>query len=289
MIGIDFGASFLDVAIIRDRKLERTYSIQQKHYSHEFLENILANELALEGGKLEKEKKHLPVRKTPSGKDKIAIFVAGKKNANIPKLKKRMRIREVGEIAAIAEGARFLAGNGHFIVMNVGTGTPIVLVDGNKHKHLAGTGLGGGTLEGLGKILLALEVNELEGLAAKGSNALDLTIDDVVGKRFGVIPGNATASNFGKAAGVLRPRDADIAYSLLCLVGETLGVMAALAANGNNCREIVFTGRVVGENALIREKIEGAVKLFGGKVVFPRDGKFCTAIGAALAGMKKTI
>ncbi len=273
MIGIDFGASFLDVAVLIEGKLERTYSISQGHYSKAFLENIVANEL------------HLQSQQKPSLKEKSSgIIAVEKENPHLLELKRRWKIRTVGEMAAIANGAGFLTKKKEFVVLNIGTGTPIVYVKGRKHEHIAGTGIGGGTLEGLGKLLLNARVTELEGWANQGSNSLDLSVEEVMGRKVGRVPVEATASNFGKAAKAERSRREDLAKSLLNMVGEVLGVMGALAARGCNCRDVVFTGRVADENRMVRERIANTLKLFKGKAIFPKDAKYCTAIGAAVMG-----
>lgn len=298
MIGVDFGASYLDVAVVKEGKLARTYSIPKKYYSQEFLENILKNEMALEEaglaakavkGKTAKKgalkaniKRMNAATSEKNAKVKNAISVVGKNNPNVKAICRQMGAREIGEIAAIGEGAKFLSGRQRFVALNVGTGTPIIFVDGSGTEHLAGTGIGGGTLEGLSKLLLGVEVNSLEALASKGANSLDLTIKDVVGGRLGSLPENATASNFGKAARAQISRKEDVSHSLLSMVGEILGVMGALAAKAKNCTEIVYTGRVIEENAFIRGRILETAGLFGAKAIFPKDAKYATAIGAAV-------
>ncbi|HLC47555.1 MAG TPA: hypothetical protein VJI13_00640 [Candidatus Norongarragalinales archaeon] len=303
MIGVDFGASYLDVAVVRGRKLERTYSIPQKYYSPQFLLNILKNEI-LEGedGKsnvADRQNKPFTLKKQRRGAkagtektisitggkaSEALVSVVGKNNPNIRALRKSMKIREVGEIRAIAEGAKFLSGREKFVVLNVGTGTPIVFVEGNKVIHLAGTGIGGGTLEGLGKLLLGAQVSELEGLMARGHGSLDLTVGDVLGRGLGNIPADATASNFGKTARLDKIQKEDVAISILKMVGEILGIMGVLAARARNLDEAIYTGRVVDENKFIRERISNSTALFGVKAHFPKDSKYCTAIGAAIAG-----
>ncbi len=277
MIGIDFGASFVDVAVMDGRRLERAYSIPQAEFSYEILRNIIRREMEGREGKGGK------IRGISlTGVRNSQVAAVGKRNAQLRELGRRIRIARVGEIAAIAEGARFLSGKDQFVVVNAGTGTPFVFVDGMHIEHLAGTGIGGGTLEGLAWLLLNAKVTELEGIAKNGSHGLDLTIFDLVGKGLGRLPARTTASNFGKAKGATKIRNEDVAASLLKMVGEILGVMGVLAARGRKCDQIVFTGRVIDENKTIRERAKAAVKLFGGKAAFPKNAKYCTAIGAAL-------
>ena len=292
MIGVDFGASYVDVAVIERGNLARTYSVPQKYYSHEFLSNILKSEME-QGkpiGRMGKvgitgirAKSNLGIAKIRS---KTHIGIVSKRNPILSDMRRKFKATQVGEIAAIALGAGFLTGKTRFICANLGTGTPFVFVDGKKHSHIAGTGIGGGTLEGLGKILIGASISEMEGMALKGKNSLDLTIGDLLGGGLGKLPAATTASNFGKISANGKTSNEDIALSIIGMVGETIGVMGALAAKSCGLKEIVFTGRVVDENKLIGGKIASATKLFGIRAIFPADAKYCTAIGAALSAEK---
>ncbi|MFH1257748.1 MAG: hypothetical protein ABIG96_02720 [Candidatus Micrarchaeota archaeon] len=270
MIGIDFGASYVDAVVLEGGKLRKAYSIPQADYDERFLLNIIRKELGNGHG--------VSITGIRAGK----VAAVRKRSAGLKALEKKVKVREFGEMAAIAEGAKFLTGKKRLVVVNVGTGTPFILVDGKKYSHIAGTGIGGGTLEGLGRLLLSADVSEIEEIAGEGH--LDLTIGDLIGKRFGKLPGNVTASNFGRAARETAFNREEIASSVIKLVAESLGVMGILAARSQKSSEIVFTGRVVEENALVRKRIAEAVRLFGGKAIFPKNGKYCTAIGAAILG-----
>jgi type II pantothenate kinase len=170
------------------------------------------------------------------------------------------------------------------LVANVGTGTPFVFVDGQKSAHVAGSGVGGGTLAGLARLLLNTRVEKIEELARKGTPRLDLTVAEAVGGGVGIVGGEATASNFGKAAGAKKVHSEDVALSTVNLVAEAVGTMALLAAKNCGCeKDIVFTGRAVARNRLMQEKIGEVMRLFGGRAVFPENAEYCTAIGAMLA------
>ncbi|MBU1120270.1 hypothetical protein KJ660_00145, partial [Candidatus Micrarchaeota archaeon] len=201
------------------------------------------------------------------------------------KLLKGFKVERVDEINAIGEGARFLSKKKNFLTVNIGTGTPFVFVKGKKIIHLGGTGLGGGSLEGLGKILLNKRVEELEEVGRKGKLELDLKVKDIIGKGIGIIPADATASNFGKAMKIKVKRE-EIALCLLNLMAEGIGVMSVFAARSSGCSEIVFTGRVTAKNKFIRERIKKVMKLFNNKGVFPSNAEYATAIGAIVSNMK---
>ncbi|MBI5224723.1 hypothetical protein HY989_02540 [Candidatus Micrarchaeota archaeon] len=273
-IGIDFGSSFVDVAVMDGRELKRSYSLKKADYSEKILGKIVFDELKLD--------------KSARG----AITGVGSKKARsafgnsfLGKLKKRGFI-EILEFAGIANGAKLLSGKEKFVCVNIGTGTPILFIDGKKIEHVAGSGIGGGTLDGLGKMLLEASALEIEKYAKEGNDKLDITILDLIGEKFGKLPVDATASNFGNAPKIENKTKGDIALSLLKMIGETLGAMGALAGKASNCKEIVFTGRVA-ENAIVQKYIKGSAELFGGKAFFPKNAALCTAIGAAIANQKK--
>lgn len=263
MIGVDFGSSYTDVAYRRGGRLQ-LHSFESKAFSFDALQKLVGDgeSVAVTG----------------------AIAVVEKKNPGILRLGRKARIIKVSEIEAIAAGAMHLTGKNKMLVANVGTGTPFVYVDGAAARHVAGTGVGGGTLAGLGRLLLNTRVEKIEELAKKGTARLDLSVREAVGGGVGIVGGDATASNFGKAADAKKVRSEDVALSLTNMVAEAIGTMALLAARNCGCeKEIVFTGKVTANNALVRERINEVMRLFNGKAVFPENGGYCTAIGAMLS------
>ena len=171
------------------------------------------------------------------------------------------------------------------IVANVGTGTPVLFVSYSNHYHVAGTGLGGGTIAGLSKLLLHATPQQTEKLALRGSSSLDLSVKDIVGSGIGVVPASATASNFAKAALLPKSkiRKQDLAFAIVNSVAEPIAVIAVLAARERSCADrIFFTGRV-SQNKLFQKRAGATVAMFGGKAFFPRRGEYATAIGAALS------
>ena len=266
MIGVDFGASYTDLVYFKKGKLH-AYYVPSEDFSWRSVERLLHNGkgVALTGG----------------------IAVVESRNPGVRKLERKTKVKQIPEIQAIAEGARFLTGKKRMLVVNVGTGTPFVYVNGSKALHVAGTGIGGGTLAGLGKLLLDEEVENLEGMAEKGKSALDLTVFDVAGGNVGIVPPHATASNFAKALQAKQPKRNDLAYSLLNLVAEAVGTMAVLAARSVNAKDIVFTGRVVAKNRRVRQRLQAVMKLFGGKMTVPKNAEYATAIGALRLAQNK--
>ena len=74
------------------------------------------------------------------------------------------------------------------LVVSVGTGTSVMLVDGLSVTRVGGTALGGGTVMGLGSLLTgSLRFSHLAGLAAEGQRQnVDLRVSDIY--RPGEIP-----------------------------------------------------------------------------------------------------
>jgi len=194
-------------------------------------------------------------------------------------------VKKVGEIKAMGLGGMALTKKKKCLVVSIGTGTAMVSVTDNGKiiRHVGGTGVGGGTLKGLFKLLLNKDdINNLELIAKNGDlNKINLTVKDIVGRGIGNLSAGATAANFGK----LRDDTAakDIALGLLTMVGEVVGTLSTFAAKNHGLeKEIVFIGKVTKNRTLMRN-LERTVKTFGGKAYVPDRAEFATAIGAAKA------
>ena len=265
MIGVDCGSSFTDVVVFKEGRLKSTFSIPSSDFSLGVFNSFVKS----------------------LGNNRDSVVATGSR-VKTSILLKRKKAELVDEIESIAAGARFLTGKKDFVVANVGTGTPIVQVEGFEFKHLGGTGVGGGTLDGLSRLLLGLrKVDGLESLALKGSNVLDLSVREAVGGSVGRIPPNATAGNFAKVFSTRKVSPEDVAFSITNMVGEVVGMTTCIAANGAGKQFVVFTGRTVARNALLRRRIKLVCDLFGLKCLFPKNGEFCTALGAVIAASEK--
>ncbi len=194
-------------------------------------------------------------------------------------------VKKVEEIKAIGLGGMMLTGKKKCFVVSIGTGTAMVAVtDGGKIiRHVGGTGVGGGTLKGLFRLLLNKDdINNLEILASKGDlKKIDLTVRDIVGTKIGNLSPEATAANFGRLCDETTSHD--IALGLISMVGEVVGTLSTFAAKNHGLeKDIVFIGKVTKNKTLMR-KIQNVVKIFGGRSIVPEHAEFATAIGAARA------
>ncbi len=200
-----------------------------------------------------------------------------------------LKTMKIDEIIAIGYGGAFLSGKKRALVVSIGTGTAMVAVDAEKEvfEHVGGTGVGGGTLYGLGKALLRKsELESIVELAERGDlKRVDLTVGELAGKSVGILGEDVTASNFGKVND--KTRDEDLAKGLINMVGQVIGSVAYFAAKSRGLtEEIVYIGRLLNIK-LLSESLLEVTKVFGGKCIIPEKPEYGTAIGAALA-VKKT-
>jgi len=191
-------------------------------------------------------------------------------------------IFEVDEIEAIGIGGLTLSGKDRALVASLGTGTALVVANSDgRIQHIGGTGVGGGTIRGLAQLILRRQNFEvLEELASKGNlRKVDLTVGDIAGRSVGIIPAEATASNFGNVSEDADEKD--LSAGIFNLVGEVIGVVVSLAAKAYGLeRDVVLIGRLAGSK-LISERINEVCKLFKVSTMIPENYDYCVAIGAA--------
>lgn len=190
-------------------------------------------------------------------------------------------VKIVDEFTSIGTAGSFLAGYKKAIVVSMGTGTAIVVVDEKKIDHWGGSGVGGGTLLGLARKMLNITtVETLVDRALKGKlDRVDLTVGDIAGGALDNLPASITASNFGKLSD--QAKDEDIALAIINLVAQTIGVMGISAARACDIQDIILTGKLSGIKPL-KEILERVAELYGTKFIIPEHADFATAIGAAL-------
>jgi len=185
----------------------------------------------------------------------------------------------VNELDAIGLGAAYLSDSKRCLAVSMGTGTCIVLFEKGRSRHVIGTGIGGGTILGLSKILLwETGIVGLARLAKSGDfRKADLSVKEVVGKGIGLVGGEATASNLAKARG----SRADVAAAIQNMVAESVAVLSVMASRAEKCKKIVFLGKTP-QFPLVRERLLETAKCFKTSFTFPENHSFGTAFGAAL-------
>lgn len=192
---------------------------------------------------------------------------------------------KVPEFTANGLGGLYLSGLDRALITSCGTGTSLVYAErGAEPKYLGGTGVGGGTLVGLSKMMLNMDnVNHISELAANGSlDNIDLKIKDIT--KADIVPGFGdimTASNFGSVSD-LATRE-DIALGIINMVFETIGMISIFAARNYNLRDIVLTGNLSAVEQAPRI-FNILNRMFDMNFMIPENSSFGTVIGAALMG-----
>ena len=82
--------------------------------------------------------------------------------------------QRIEEFSAIARGGLALAGLDEAVVVSMGTGTAFIHAHGKDYSHIGGSGVGGGTIVGLGKKLTG--ASDHESLCALAERAKTLVI-----------------------------------------------------------------------------------------------------------------
>lgn len=177
VVGIDIGGSTTKAAAVQDGEVVGLTAIQS-------LEPVAAASGAL--GKLLSELGR-------SLRDIESVAATGVGSQRIPDRILDLPIRRVEEILAIGTGGLALTGRKEALVVSIGTGTALVAVydEGKRIVHVGGTGVGGGTLQGLSRLLLRTQnVATAEHLAEKGDTSkVDLTVQDIAGHGVGRLQG----------------------------------------------------------------------------------------------------
>lgn len=196
---------------------------------------------------------------------------------------------QVNEFAAWGSGAQALLGEDAapgepYLLVSLGTGTSVMLADGLAVSRVGGTALGGGTVVGLGSLLLgSSDFARIAALAARGDRRrVDLLVSDIY--RAGEIPltGDLTAANFGKLAraGGEPTRPEDLAQAVMGLVGENVSLICAGLGAARRTRRVVFGGSTLRGNPALRQVLERITGALGHAVVFLEAGEYAGAVGA---------
>jgi type II pantothenate kinase len=196
----------------------------------------------------------------------------------------------IDEFSATYEGTKFLMKlenislNDKVLLVNIGTGTSWFIMDNTKSERVLGSGVGGGTLMGLGRLLSnGGEYSELAELAMEGKRAnVDLLVKDIYEPDTPPIPGDLTASNFAKAALDRSASVSDQIASLINMISETITLLTVQAARENKIKRVVFIGSTVSGNKVLRDSLDAYAKMSGLDPVFLHNGEYSGAIGAKM-------
>jgi type II pantothenate kinase len=269
---IDFGASNTDV-VVRDAGGTRHWTLPTEGQpDDERVRQVLA------AGGL-----------SPADVAWIAV-TGGNRTLLSPRIDDR-RVYRIDEVQAIARGGLALAGLEAAVVTSAGSGTAVVAARPDGAKHVTGTGVGGGTLVGLSRLLLGtVDPQEIDALARQGKDtAHNLTIGEVLGQAIGSLPPETTAVNFGRVA--RHPVDAsreDTAAALVNMVGQVIAVIAINAARAQQLEEAVIVGHLT-DLPSIRRTLGLVAQFYGATIRIPEQGGSATALGALLVAADQQV
>ncbi|MEZ4866634.1 MAG: hypothetical protein R3C14_35270 [Caldilineaceae bacterium] len=221
------------------------------------------------------------------------LGVSGGRHRLLPAQLGNCTVVSIGELEAIGRGGQIIAERAKpeqahtireqpILVVSAGSGTAMVAAQGERYSHVTGTAVGGGTLLGLGRLLLnTIDPQEINRLAEAGNaNGVDLSLADVITGPIGALPAAATAVNFGRLARENVPsRREDLAAALVTLIGQTIALVAINAAKAQQTDTIVVTGHMT-DMATIRHMLAAVGRLYGMSLHMPTDGGYATALGA---------
>lgn len=257
VISIDRGASFTDFGVVKSSRLIETISIESRDWAD-----------------IEQAYQRLKSKYTRAH----SVFTG---SANGMPSAMESLIQIIPEIDAIGFGGAALSGCRECLVASAGTGTAIVHFSHDRCKHVGGTAVGGGTIKGLATLICGLDdPAAIEKMALQGdSSKVNLTISDLGYEDISFLGSDVTAGNL---AAVNSKKIEDLAAGILCLVGETIGIIASLCAREHKCQEnIVVVGKVAG-NKYIRHTLDLVGTLYQTKFIFPDNPGYATVFGAAI-------
>ena len=196
----------------------------------------------------------------------------------------------VPEFNAIGKGALYLSGLDEALSVSFGTGTALVHAkNGGEMNYLGGTGVGGGTLVGLSRLLLHAEsIDHVIEYAESGDlENIDLKIKHITDNdALSILSRELTASNFGNVSDLATKED--IALGIMNLVFETVGMVSIFAAHQVGCENIVLTGNLT-KVAFCETKFaefNSLKKNYGVNFLIPDNSQFGTVIGTVLCGLE---
>lgn len=258
IVGIDFGASYIKSVCVNNGVINsRIIKSNSKDLSIlDYIDDII------------KDCKCKPSQ----------VFITGGMTKNA-KLEKMDDVIIVDEMEAFSKGALHLSNLTSGIIVSFGTGVCITKYECGV-QHIAGTGVGGGTLTGLCNALVGVaDFNELEEMGTKGkASGVNLTVGDIVGGSIGNLTSDMTASNLAKLDAGERN---DKVAGIFRLVGEVVGVTAGLVCRERQSKSAIFVG-FMSQSPLMKKIIKEVLSSFSVKAIFPKDGEYAGALGATL-------
>lgn len=198
------------------------------------------------------------------------------------------------EFSSWGAGARRLldaeawSGDSPSLLISLGTGTSVLLMDGDSTTRIGGTAIGGGTILGLAKAMIGThDFDEICALAQAGDRTrVDLMVSDIYRPGEINLPDDLTAASFGKlgtisdTSGGKEPEN--LAAAILGLVGENVGLICGGLSYVSNAEQIVFGGSTLRGNPFLRDVLAARTHDMGRKPLFLPHCEFGGATGALI-------
>ena len=211
----------------------------------------------------------------------MTVGVTGGRYRDLPKALDGFQIMQVDEMLALGRGGLALGQRTSGLVVSAGTGTAMVAAGPKGVEHVTGSGVGGGTLLGLSRLILGTkDVHEIDELALAGdASAVDIMLSEAVGGEVGRLPADANAVNLGKLDrnGQDASRE-NLAAGLVRLVAQVIAVIAINASNAVDLPEIIMVGHLMDLKS-IRNEVCLVGKFYNCEFIIPEQPGFGTALG----------
>jgi type II pantothenate kinase len=180
------------------------------------------------------------------------LAVTGGRSARLALSWDDVSVVAIDEAEATASGGLLGGAVAPAIVVSIGTGTGIVLArEDGTFERLLGSGIGGGTVVGLARLLVGDQsIARYGALAASGSlDRCDLTVGDILGSGTGPVPADATAAHFGRIglAGMPVARREDQMAAIVGMVVQNAVRLAISEMTSHGASSLILLGGFLAE------------------------------------------
>ncbi len=170
-----------------------------------------------------------------------------------------------------------------YVYLNVGTGTSFHQATRDSQKRVGGSGVGGGTMIGLSYLLTG--IGDFETIIERAKDGIrdnvDLKVHHIYNGRPSPIPGDLTASNFGR---ILNAKETatidDQLIAVIGLVAETVTAMAINLADAFETKNMVFIGSTLLDNKVMTDIIYRYSELKNAQAFVVPNGEYSGALGS---------
>ena len=260
-LGIDFGITNTDVVIV-DGPNFKFKTFFSKNTSVDFLKELISS-------------------CTDDVSNLKLIGVTGGKHEALGSSYEGIEIKHYNEVDAIVKGAinTFRPKEEKFMVMSLGSGSACAIFNEGNIFHAGGTGLGGGTIRGLSKLIIGEDDPKIiNSLSSKGKKEkVDLLLKDVISGPIGNLPESASAVNFGKID-YSECNKEDLSAGIISMVGQTILKTAITIASINDIKKVYVIGRSY-KYDLLRGMLIDGFRVINIEPLFDEKGEYAICMG----------